>query len=146
MEIIVENTSALKSPDLLTAEEIEKLLPELDNLVTWAKQVQEYALEQALKGVKYQGFKVVEGRSNRAFVDTEKVIDRLVGEGYEEDLFYERKFKTLTQVETILGKKKFEPLLGDLVEKPQGKPALVAATDKRKEFTPTESAAADFEE
>lgn len=137
---------SLQSPDLLTKEQIETLLPELDNIISWAKQVQEYALEQALKGTRYAGFKVVEGRSIRTFTNSDKVVDRLVGEGYDEDLLYERKLKTLTQIEGLVGKKRFEPLLGDLIDKPQGKPALVPAADKRPEFSPATSAAADFEE
>lgn len=32
---------------------------------------------------------------------------------------------------TMLGKSKFEELLSDLIEKPQGKPTLVPMTDKR---------------
>lgn len=137
---------SLQSPDLLTKQQIETLLPELDNIISWAKQVQEYALEQALKGTRYDGFKVVEGRSIRSFVDTDKVVDRLTGEGYEEAMLYERKLKSLTQIEALVGKKNFEPILGDLVQKPPGKPALVPATDKRPEFTPSEAAAADFKD
>lgn len=139
-------TENLQSPDLLTKEQIETLLPELDGIISWAKQVQEYALEQALKGVKYKGFKVVEGRSIRTFTNVDKVVDRLIGEGYDEGLLFERKLKTLTQIESLVGKKNFEPLLGDLVEKPQGKPTLVDESDKRPEFNPTTSAIADFED
>lgn len=140
------NTQNLQSPDLMTKEQIEALLPELDNIISWAKQVQEYALEQALAGVKFKGFKVVEGRSIRTFKDTDAVVDRLTTEGYDADLLYERKLKTLTQIEALVGKKNFEPLLGDLVEKPQGKPTLVPESDKRPELTPNASAKADFED
>ena len=140
------NTGQLQNPDLLSKEQIEALLPELDNIISWAKQVQVYALEQALKGVKYAGFKVVAGRSVRTFKDTDAVVDRLTTEGYDADLLYERKLKTLTQLEALIGKKNFEPLLGDLVDKPQGKPALVVESDKRPELTPNTSAKADFED
>lgn len=139
-------TDNLQNPDLLSKEQIEALLPNLDNIIKWAKQVQEYALEQALKGERFKGFKVVEGRSNRTFTDEDKVVDRLIGEGYDEDLLYERKLKTLTQLEALVGKKNFEPLLGELITKPAGKPALVVESDKRPAFTPNVAAAADFED
>jgi|SRR5690554_6078210 len=140
------NTQNLQSPDLLSKEQIEALLPELDNIISWAKQVQEYALGQALTGVKFNGFKVVEGRSNRTFKNTDEVVDRLTTEGYDADLLYERKLKTLTQIEALVGKKNFEPILGDLVIKPQGKPTLVPESDKRPELTPNTAAVADFED
>jgi hypothetical protein len=132
------------SADLLSKEQIEALLPKLDGIISWAKQVQEYALEQALKGEQYNGFKVVAGRSNRTFTNPDMVVDRLIGEGYDEELLYERKLKTLTQLEALVGKKNFEPLMGELIIKPAGKPALVPESDKRPAFTPDAAAAAEF--
>lgn len=140
------NTKALQSPDLLSKEQIEALLPELNSIISWAKQVQQYALEEALKGTKYKGYKVVAGRSVRTFANTDQVVERLESEGYDENLLYERKFKTLTQIEALVGKKNFGTLLGDLVDKPEGKPTLVDESDKRPELSPNTSAAADFED
>ena len=46
---------------------------------------------------------------------------------------------------TLLGKKKFEELLGKLVQKPPGKPTLVPETDKRPAMkSAAESAKDDF--
>lgn len=139
-------TAALQSPDLLSSEQIEELLPHLDSIISWAKQVQEFALDQALKGTKYEGFKVVAGRAVRKFTDTEKVVDALLAEGYDESMLYERSLKSLTQIESLVGKKNFTVLLGTYVDVPQGKPTLVPATDKRPELTPAASAAEDFKE
>lgn len=136
-------TSNLQSPDLLSKEQIEALLPHLDLIIGWAKQVQEYALEQALNGTKYEGFKVVAGRAVRKFTDTEKVVNALVAEGYDESVIYERSLKTLTQIESLVGKKNFTVLLGTYVDVPQGKPTLVPESDKRPELAVT-SAASDF--
>ncbi len=134
---------AIKDPDLLTDEEIEALLPHLEGLEKWAKQVKEYALQQALQGKRYRGFKVVEGRSVRAFSNEQKVVEALTANGYPEEIIYERKLLTLSALETLCGKKRFATILGELVVKPTGKPTLVPDTDKRPEMD-TSSAADDF--
>lgn len=137
-------TEKLVSPDLMSHEEIEKLLPCLDELIGWAKQVQEFALNQALQGEKYGGFKVVAGRSVRKFEDEDKVADTLIGEGYEESMIFERKLATITKLEALVGKKKFATLLGGLVVKPLGRPTLVPDSDDRPEYEAASSAADDF--
>lgn len=134
----------LKSPDLLSKEQIEALLPELDGLISWAKQVQDYALGQALSGENFEGFKVVEGRSNRKWKDENEVADTLVLEGYDESIIYDKKLKGITAIEQLVGKKAFSGILNNLVEKPQGKPCLVPNTDPRPVYDQTQSAAADF--
>lgn len=134
----------LQSPDLLSKEEIEALLPELDGIISWAKQVQEFALSEALKGVQFEGYKVVEGRSLRKFTDEQMVVDTLLGEGYEEPMLYERKLLSLANIEKLVGKKTFKELLTPYVEQPQGKPALAPITDKRPEYKTENTAADDF--
>lgn len=136
----------LQPADLLSKEEIEALLPVLDEIISWAKQIQEYALSQALKGVNYKGYKVVEGRAYRRFTDEQMVVDTLLGEGYEEAMLYERKLLSLSNIEKLIGKKEFNNLLSKYVEVPQGKPTLVPETDKRPAFKPEYDAAEDFSE
>lgn len=47
-----------------------------DKLVNWVNDVKEYALSEALKGREWEGWKVVEGKSNRKFTDTDIVADQ----------------------------------------------------------------------
>lgn len=116
-------------PELLTDEEIADVLCRVDELISWAKSVQEYAEEQALRGHEFPGFKVVEGRSYRRFTDEDAVAERVLAEG--KDPWAPQKILSLTDIEKLLGKKKFARLLSDLVVRPAGKPALVPASDPR---------------
>jgi hypothetical protein len=115
-------------PEKLTDTEIAAILSKADDLISWVNDVKDYALGQALSGTKYDGYKLVEGRSNRRFTD-EAIVAHLVSDaGYDP---YEKKLLGLTAMSTLLGKQKFKELLGDYITKPQGKPTLVPDTDKR---------------
>ena len=88
----------------------------------------------------FQGFKLVEGRSIRKYVDEKQVADRLMENGYKESASYEPpKLKTITAMEKLVTKKAFTALLGDLISKPQGKPTLVPESDKRREWNSVEN-------
>jgi hypothetical protein len=124
----------------LDTEEIAAILPQIDMLVSWAEDVKAYALQQALSGVRYPHFKLVEGRSTRKYSDEEAVAAAVLKAGYDP---YEKKLLGITAMTKQLGKKRFEELLSGLVIKPQGKPVLAPDTDKRPEFN---SAQNDFME
>ena len=88
---------------------------------------------------------MVEGRSNRKFANELKVVEAMKSAGYDESLLYERKLITLTQMEKDFGKKAVAETLGELIVKPQGKPTLAPAKDKRTEFKPEEQLLAEFD-
>lgn len=115
-------------PSTLQDEEIEAVLSKADELVNWAGDVKEYALQQALSGKQWDGWKLVEGRSNRRYVSEEAVAAKVEEAGFDP---YEKKLLGITAMTKQLGKKRFKELLSDLVEKPQGKPVLVPESDKR---------------
>ena len=127
-------------PATLEDDEIAAILVKADELAAWAADVKEFALQQALSGVKYAGFKVVAGRSNRKYTDEKAVADTVSKAGYDP---YEPKLLGITAMEKLLGRKKFAEILKGLVEKPQGKPALVPESDKRPELN---TAQEDFKE
>ena len=118
--------------------EIEEVLDKADDFVNWINSVKEFALEDAMKGKKYDHYKLVEGRSNRKYVDETKVINVVKEAGYNP---YEEKLLSVTGMQSRLGKARFEELLGNLVVKPRGKLTLVPREDKRPEVNP---AAVDF--
>ena len=133
-----------QKPPLLSNEEIGEVLAKADHLKKWAEEVSEYALEQALAGAHFDGWKLVEGRSNRKYADEIQVADKLKAAGFDEAMLYQRKLYGITEMEKLVGKKKLAATLGDLLIKPAGKPVLVPESDKREAINTTEAAKADF--
>lgn len=125
-------------PATLDETEIAAILPRIDQLISWGNDLKDYALAQAQAGTHYEGFKVVEGRSNRKYTDEDAVAKAVTEAGFDP---YEKKLLGITAMSSLLGKKKFEDLLGGLIYKPPGKPALVPESDKRPAMNP---AADDF--
>lgn len=128
-------------PSELEDYEIDAILMKIDQFTSWAADVKEYALNQALLGIDYGHFKVVEGRSNRKYTNDDDVASTVQKAGYDP---YEKKLLGITAMTSLLGKKKFEELLGSLTYKPPGKPTLVSKTDKRPPMKST--AENDFKE
>ena len=119
-----------KMPPLLTDAEIEEILLILPNLTKWANEITAYATDAAVNhGKEWSGFKVVEGRSIRKYRDEDNVAEAAKEAGYTD--IYRKSLITLTEMQKLMGKQKFEEVLGGLVFKPPGKPTLVPVTDKR---------------
>lgn len=114
--------------DTLNETEIAAILDRADELVSWVTDVKEYALSQALRGVRYPGYKVVEGRSARKYRNEDAVAQVVSDAGYDP---YAHKVLGLTEMQKLLGRQKFNELLAAFIVKPQGKPVLVPDTDKR---------------
>ena len=129
-----------KLPPLLTDEDIEDILSKADELVSWASDIREYALRQAVSGKKWTGWKLVEGRSNRKYVNETVVTDVVERAGFDP---YERRVLGVTAMQKLLGKSRFDELLSPYIEKPQGRPTLVPESDKRPAMSTAE---ADFNE
>lgn len=115
---------------LLTDAEIEEVLNVLPDLTKWANEITAYASEAAIHhGKEWNGFKVVEGRSNRKYRDELLVAEAAREHGYTD--IYRQTLIPMTEMQKLMGKSTFEEILGDLIYKPPGKPTLVPNTDKR---------------
>ena len=125
-------------PPLLEDEEVEDILGKIDALIAWASDIKDYALQAAVSGKEWRGYKLVEGRSNRKYTDEAVVAGAVTAAGYDP---YEHKILGVTAMTTLLGRKRFEEVLGGYIEKPQGKPTLVPESDMRPALN---TAKADF--
>ncbi|MDC3416592.1 DUF2800 domain-containing protein [Aquibacillus salsiterrae] len=131
-------------PPLLSDEEVVEVLTAIDELIRYAKDVQEYAFAKAMdENKQWPGMKLVEGRGSRKYSDGNAVAEALVAAGYDNDVIYKKSLNTITTLEKELGKKAFEELLGSLVTKAPGKIKLVPEDDKRPEIK--SSPEADFQ-
>ena len=119
-----------RMPPLLTDAEIEDILAVLPDLTKWANEITTYALDAALNhGKEWNGFKVVEGRSVRKYRDEAAVAEAAKEAGYKD--IYRQSLIPLTEMQRLMGKDRFEAILGGLITKAPGKPTLVPKSDRR---------------
>lgn len=119
-----------KDPMRIDHDEIEAVLPLLGRIRQWIDDVFSFVSEEAIQhGIHWDGYKVVEGRSIRKFVDEKKVEAAAVAAGYHD--IYKQSLLTLTEMEKLMGKKEFQRILGEMVYRPPGKLTLAPEADKR---------------
>ena len=119
-----------RMPPLLTDAEIEDILAVLPDLTKWANEITAYALDTALNhGKKWNGFKVVQGRSVRKYRDEAAVAEAAKEAGYKD--IYRQSLIPLTEMQRLMGKDRFEEILGGLITKAPGRPTLVPKSDRR---------------
>ena len=136
-----DGRDGIPTPNILTLAEIGDLLTRGKTLLAWFNDLEEYALLALLNGEEIPGWKAVAGRSNRTFTDHDAALAAVIASGYDEALVFERKPKTLTALEELMGKKDFAEKIGAFIYKPPGKPTIAPVSDKREPYS---SAAADF--
>ena len=110
------------APSAIADSEMAAVLAEVDALAKWAKDVKEHATKRAVEGKKWDGWKLVPGRTIRRYVDEDAVAAAVTDAGYNP---FEQKLLGVPAMEKMLGTVLFEKTLSGLVEKPVGKPTLV---------------------
>ena len=119
-----------KEPELLTEEEVAEVLMKADSLKKWVEEIYTYAQKEAIENRKqWPGFKLVMGKSNRKYTNEEEVIEAAKKAGFKD--IFKTSLIGITDMERLMGKKKFNEVLGSLVYKPEGKVTLVPESDKR---------------
>ncbi len=134
------------APATLSDQEIGRALTVGRRLREWLSDLEEYALGACLDGREIPGFKVVEGRSVRAWIDQDKAFEAARSAGVPDEMLYERKPVTLAALEKIMGRKAFSEVMSDYITTPPGKPALALSDDKRSAITRRTTAEDDFKE
>nr|DAW55506.1 MAG TPA: Protein of unknown function (DUF2800) [Caudoviricetes sp.] len=133
---VMETVRKIKSPELMTDEEIEAVLPKLDGVMDYCEDIKSYCLKKAVEnGKKWKGYKLVESSTKRKITDEAAVAKILEENGY--DPYSPRKLMTITELQKLVGKKQFTDLIGAYVAKPKGQAVLAPETDAREEIIVT---------
>ncbi len=139
MEVIKDefkDESGTLSTACLTPNDYAMILERMKLVKNWLTKVEDHVIHGILNNeLEIPGYKVVEGRSIRKYRNADEVANRLINNGYEESVIYEKNLLSLSKLEKVLGKKTFTELLSDMVDKPKGKPTIALATDKRPSYT-----------
>ena len=141
-ENVVSDFESYKDPKLMTDAEITDMIGKIDDYKSWLESLNRYVYDEALAGKKWEGYKLIEGRTSRKFTDTKAVENELYSLMYKpEEILKPSELKSLTELEKLIGKRKFADTLGGFITSSVGLPKLVPESAKGKEF----SALSDFD-
>lgn len=134
---MMDELDEIKNPAELTDGDLGISFSMVDNIRSWCNDITEVVASKVANGIEIIGddglpFKLVEGRSNRTWRDILKAEKAMRGYKMKVAEMFTKKLISPTQAEKILGKK--HPMIKKHCIKPQGKPVLVAGSDKRQSF------------
>lgn len=127
----------------MTDDEIIEIYEKIDMFKSWFKAIDEYMLDEAKKGHKFDGYKLVTGRSNSKWSDESNVSSKLKELGYIDDDIFNFKIKGIGDIKNLMSVDKFNKEIKPLVIKPPGRPTLSKDNDERTALG-FESAVEDF--
>lgn len=135
-EAVVSDFDKYEYPELLTEDEICDLIEKIDKYKGWLESVNKFVYDEALRGHKWKGYKLVAGRSSRVITDEEAIRQDLLTKKYLEDEIFNIKLKGIGDLEKLVGKKQFSALYGQYVKSKPGNPKLVPDSAPGDEINP----------
>lgn len=135
-EAVVNDFDKYEYPELLTEDEICNLIEKIDKYKGWLESVNKFVYDEALRGHKWKGYKLVSGRSSRVITDEEAIRQDLLSKKYLEDEIFNIKLKGIGDLEKLVGKKQFSALYGQYVKSKPGNPKLVPDSAPGDEINP----------
>lgn len=135
-EAVVNDFDRYEYPELLTEDEICDLIEKIDKYKGWLESVNKFVYDEALRGRKWKGYKLVAGRSSRVITDEEAIRQDLLTKKYLEDEIFNIKLKGIGDLEKLVGKKQFSALYGQYVKSKPGNPKLVPDSAPGDEINP----------
>ena len=118
----------LEPSNTLSDDQMRAALQAKPLIEAWLSSIEAQVKDRLDAGQGFPGFKLVEGRSVRRWVNEQDAEVALVK--HLDGAAYTQKLLSPAQAEKVLGKSR-KSEIADLIEKPSGKPALVPESDKR---------------
>lgn len=129
----------LPSPDHLSEGDLLKVLASADLLKTWLGEVFAHAQKILEGGGNLPGWKLVQKKTNRQWTDEREVVKALYPKYKAVLEVYDKKIKSVAQLERLIKQKGLDVDLSPLVEKPEGGLTLAPESDRRPAVTPAMS-------
>lgn len=137
LHLVPAKSVGLPAVASLTTEQLVNIYRKKKDVSAWLEKVEDYLLGLQLSGTSVAGLKLVQGRSNRQWMDEKAALRLLRGRIPVTELMTTAALKSPAQVETLL-KNPTAPLttrflnrLEKLITKPVGKPILTTEDDTR---------------
>lgn len=115
-------------PELIPVDEFAGMLVKLPVLEDWIAAMKTRAHDLLLSGEQVPGFKLVEKRPSRVWSDHEETARWLAEQDFTDEQVFERKLRSVAQIEKLVGKKVLPP---DQWQRVSSGYAVAPATDKR---------------
>ena len=143
-EYIAETDFGVEA-DVLDDAEIAEILPRLTDIQRWVEDVKKEALQRAYtEGREIPGHKAILRGGRRIIKDQPYAIQKMIDAGWEAEQVADLRTKSLAVLEKLLGRDGFAEILGDLITRTEGKPAVVPESDSGVAVTAESRAAEDF--
>jgi Protein of unknown function (DUF2800) len=133
-QALLRNSKNLEDPlpsvENLNSERLLKAYKIADEAIKWLNAVKSKVQQLANRGEKFEGFKLVEAKTNRKWRSEQRAFGALRAMGYEDEDFQNVKIKSFTALDKLLEPSEWA-YLQKFLDKPQGLPTLVPESDKR---------------
>ena len=121
---------------LLTDGELDLVLSRMDDIKSWASDVEEFATKRAIEeDIVPVGYKLYTPKGNRKIIDADLAVTVLEEKGFNRADMFETKLKSVAQLEKLGQKGQVAAALGALILRPDGSPRLVKDATLKEDFS-----------
>jgi hypothetical protein len=121
---------------LLTDDELDLVLSRMDDIKSWASDVEEFATKRAIEeNIVPVGYKLYTPKGNRKIIDADLAVTVLEEKGFNRADMFETKLKSVAQLEKLGQKGQVAAALGGLILRPDGSPRLVKDATLKEDFS-----------
>lgn len=113
----------------LSDEQLAMVLKNSKLIASWLSAVEDYVKDKLESGEGFTGYKLVSGRSSRAWTNEREAIQAM-SELYPREEIFEQSFLSVAKAEKLVGKKNMS-LINEFIVKRGGKPTVVPESDNR---------------